>query len=156
MPRRADNDDYEHGYDDRSEDRSDERYYDEAPPYTRAARPVQQSGLGIASFIIGLGVVLIDVLMFAVIVIMAATNPARFARPGDAGDLAIVIGLVFCGGWVVSLAGLGLGIGGLCQTDRSRGLAIAGVILNSLVIVVVLVLFLIGWTQQRPGGAFRF
>jgi hypothetical protein len=125
----------------------DEPYYDDSPGYRPSSEPQRHSGLGVASFIIGLVVILLDVLAIFLVIIVAAGEASRPWSPGrrDAAEaMAVLTGIIFCGGAVAALVGLGLGFGSLFQEDRKKGLGIAGVILNSLVLLALLTLVMIG------------
>jgi hypothetical protein len=126
-----------------------------APPFPRRGRPEYgyegeggygrpaqggHSGLGVASFIIGLVVIALTLLIIVLAVIVSVGSP-----PGDtAYRMGMMVGTVVCGELVVCLVGVGLGIGGLFQGNRSRTLAVIGVILNGLVLFGGIVLMLIG------------
>jgi hypothetical protein len=132
-------------YLDEYEDPYDDRDYESYPRYRRAS-PGKQSGLGIASFTIGLIVVVIDLLLFLAVGLMAS-GPGRPLRRPD--ELVVVIGLSFCAGAVAALVGLCLGFAALFQEHRNKVLAIIGVVLNLLVLLGVGTLYLIGVTSQR-------
>ena len=98
-------------------------------PYARSYRErPERSGLGIASFVMGLvslaGAFLIFVLMLA--------------RAGS----RVLVGLGLCGGGIFALVGLGLGIAGAIQS-RNRGLAVLGAVFNGLFISIGSVLLLV-------------
>jgi hypothetical protein len=56
--------------------------------------------------------------------------------------MALVSGV--CGASVLSLAGLGLAVTGLCQSRRKTTFAVFGLILNGLVVVCVLFWMIVG------------
>jgi hypothetical protein len=80
------------------------------------------------------------------------------------GIIAVVIGFIpFCGAWAVvpAIIGLGLGIADLVVKTRrgdSRGMAIAGVVLNPVAIVVIVgwyFLFVYGATQAMEDAQWQ-
>ncbi len=105
------------------------------------------SGVGIASFLIGLIVIVIDLLLVLLLVVLA-TGGAGYREGRTVGTLA---GVFNCIGVLACLAGLGLGVAGLFQEDRNRTFAVLGVILNGLVILIVAGLFIVGMAM---GGMF--
>jgi hypothetical protein len=130
--------------------RRDERWgepeSDDAPYARPRHRP--HSGLGIASFIIGLVVVVIVLLMFLLIGVLASSRANR----NTAETMGVMTGLFVCGGALASLVGLGLGLAGVFQEDRNRTFAVIGLILNGLIILGTAALFVIG---MAVGGGFR-
>ncbi len=103
-------------------------------------RRAGHSGLGIASFIIGLVVVVLCLL----VVILAAALSASRPSHETADAMALMAGVAICGGLAASLVGLGLGVGGVFQEDRNRTLAVVGLALNGLVLLGGVILLLIG------------
>lgn len=123
----------------------DDEYYREARSIDRL-RP-RHSGLGIASFIIGLIVLILDLILIAMAIVIGAT-----ARPiGRRGEesLIVVVGVMACGGGVAAIVGFCLGIAGVCQTNRSKVFAILGLVFNGLIVLGVVFLWLVGMAQQR-------
>lgn len=113
-------------------------YYDNR--FNRDPAVMPHSGLGVASFIIAMIVVVLSIL--AVVLIVMALGQA-YSRSGGR-SLATAGGLIICGGAVAALVGVGLGIGACFQENRNRTFAIVGLILNGLIILAVAVLFAIG------------
>jgi len=113
------------------------RYADEVAERLAAGLP--HSGLGIASFLIGLVVVLLNVLVVLIAVLMG-----RGGRTPDAvGSVGMLLGFFFGTGVVGALVGLGLGVGGLFREDRNRTFAVVGLVLNLLVVLAATALFLV-------------
>jgi hypothetical protein len=115
-------------------------------PYTRTRR-MPHSGLGIASFIMGL-LVLLTVLLSLMSVprtpikkghrsLIGVPVPAVSEEQVMAGGLICVAGLASG----VGLVGLGLGLAAVFQKDRKRTFVVIGLILNGLGTAV---LFIIG------------
>jgi hypothetical protein len=98
------------------------------------------SGLGIASFIIGLIVIVLTLLVVLLSVVVQANRAHR-----STADAMLGISLLFgCVGLLASVVGLGLGVAGVFQEDRNRTFAVVGIILNGLVILGTVALILIG------------
>jgi hypothetical protein len=87
--------------------------------------------VGVASFVIGLIVVVLDLLLVAFALI--AGGASRRARE----PVAQMAFFFNCFGLLAAFIGLGLGVGGLFKEDRRRTLAVAGAVINGLVILLV-------------------
>lgn len=132
------------GESDRDYWRDDEEYYREARSIDRMRRG--HSGLGIASFVIGLIAVVLDFILIAAAVISARARPIGRR---EEESLAVLLGLMACGGVVAGIVGFCLGIAGLCQADRRKVFAILGVVFNGLVVLAVAFLLVLGMASQR-------
>ena len=131
-------------------------YAPQAPPYPGyddvlyGTAPARHSGLGIASMIIGIISMLMGIIGMVFAVYAIAQHPEiEHIQPGDQPPpelIGIMMAFVcpICGGVVMSIVGLILGIIGLVQTARLKLFAIIGTILNGLVVGGVLLLMLIG------------
>lgn len=114
---------------------------DEDEDYRPRRRQRRHSGLGIASFVIALGVVLLELVM----VISAGVLQA--SRPGGVDENspeAALIGLSICFGLMLDMVGIGLGIGGLLQPKRNKLFAVLGITLGGLVFLGVICLIVLG------------
>ncbi len=112
-------------------DRDEEEAWDEAP--FDAAGPRGNSGVGVASFLIGLIVAVIDLLLFLFLFLVGGSGTSLQGR-----ETVRQMGFLFnCIGLLAAFIGLGLGAAGLFQEHRRRTLAVVGVVLNGLVILVV-------------------
>jgi hypothetical protein len=114
-----------------------DHYYDNRP--RREPGPPPHSGLGIASFIIAMVVVVVGLVAVLLIVLASGRPYRRDAEP----LIAMLVGLI-CLGFVAALVGIGLGIGGCVQEDRNRTFAVTGLIINGIIVLGVAMLFLIG------------
>jgi hypothetical protein len=100
----------------------------------------KQSGLGIVSF---------SVLVAGGLIATAMIAPGwiQFSgtRMGGSGENLILGGAAL--GFVFALVALGLGIAGLCQNGRKKGVAILGTVLSSLILLAALplVLAVLAW-----------
>jgi hypothetical protein len=84
-------------------------------------------------------------------VLIAIAGVVSVTTPGGIDEdspVAIFVGLVMCGGLLVNLAALGLGIAGLCQPQRKKLFAILGVVTSSVVLLGVLFLMVVGMLMQ--------
>jgi hypothetical protein len=134
-------------YDDDARDRVPprrRRYYEPEDEYDGDdyhARSVDwpHSGMGIASFLLGLLAVIGVLGMFVLIVTM---ENRRFLGRQD--DLEAMTGLAACGSGLGALVGLGLGIGGVCQSRRRKVFGVIGLCLNGILLLGLGVLILIG------------
>jgi hypothetical protein len=88
-----------------------------------------RSGLGIASFVMGL-ITLAGA--FFIFILMLAEVGSR-----------VVTGLGLCGGGIFALVGLGLGIAGAIVQRRNRWLAILGAVFNLVYLSVGSILLLV-------------
>ncbi len=119
-------------------------------PYSEDAyigdhEPMRHSGLGIASFIVAILVGLIEV------GIIGAASIAEVKNPGiinEESPWAIAAGLGVCGGILLAVAGAGLGIAGLMQSQRYKLFAIIGLVFNSIIVLGMVGLIAIGLAMQ--------
>lgn len=101
----------------------------------------KHSGLGIASFIIGL---VAGAIQFFTIL---GSGIAEYSAVGGLGDeVYMLVGLFICGGMATGVVGLILGIIGLTQKNKKKIFSILGTIINSLTIILVIILWFIGDT----------
>lgn len=118
------------------------------PPLPPPPDERKQSGIGIASFAIGLLALLIFCLGFVVAfgygISVGMNNPTN--PQVDQGSPLIVISslLMTCGAPLFNLVGIGLGIGALVQNTHKKTLGIVGLVLNGLVLLSVCALFAFG------------
>ena len=104
--------------------------------------PVRRhSHRGIASFVIAVMSLLGLVGFFALTIFLAAT--AEGELPEDA-PVFVLLGAGMIVGFIMSLAGIGLGIAGLMERDRWRGFALAGLIANIVIPFTLLILLVLG------------
>jgi hypothetical protein len=137
-----DNDSYDMLDDDdddlgRRDDWDDDDY---RPRRRRKNRPLRSSGLGIASLVIGLVAGAVEFMSLAVAGILSEKQGEQF---GDS-DEAVVILLVLVAGFLFALIGGVLGIVGMVQANRAKGYAIAGLVINSLVVLGMLGIIVLG------------
>lgn len=115
--------------------------YQPQPVIITDESPKKHSGLGISSFIIS---IITAIIVFALIV-MAGIMESR--SPGGMDEEApqtMVLGCFILAGLLMYLIGIGLAIGGLCQTSRNRLFAVLGLIFNILFSLGIFGLMVIG------------
>lgn len=116
----------------------------------------KQSGIGIASFAIGLLALLIFCGGFAVAFgygfTVGMNNPSN-PQVDQGSPLVIVSSLLICGAPLFNLVGVGLGIGALLQNTHKKTLGIVGLVLNGLVLLSVCALFAFGLANM---GGLQF
>ncbi len=103
---------------------------------------LKHSGLGIASFLVGLVAGLLEVTCLVIIGILQATNPRLI---DDSTSLLLLIGFAILSGVPLGLLGIGLGFAGLCQR-RKKLFAVMGVVISSLVVAGVAAMLVLGMT----------
>ncbi len=110
-------------------------------PSVSTQAPRKHSGIGIASFVMGL----IDLVLFFVMVLMAVGVAASAGGQVDEhAPATIMLGLfvIFIG--LVCLIGTGLGVGSVLQKQRRRVFGIIGLCLNGGVLLLILLMMVIG------------
>ncbi|WP_314002617.1 hypothetical protein [uncultured Paenibacillus sp.] len=113
----------------------------------------RQSGLGIASFIIGV----VCVISLIASIVIATASVMDFVSPDGTFDESMMasegagalmmVGIVIMGSLALSFAGLILGIIGCVQKNRRKVFATIGVILNGLLLVGFIGLMVIGFAM---------
>lgn len=105
------------------------------------SRPLPHSGLGIASFLVGVGALFFGILLVVVAGIMEA------ARPGGIDENspeAMVVGLLLLADVVGALVGLVLGIIGAVTAHRNKLFAGLGIGINALVLLGLIAVLIVG------------
>jgi hypothetical protein len=105
------------------------------------APALKHSSLGIASLILSIAVGIEEMIAIVVATVIQVNTPGGMS---DESPEAAIIGLLVCGGILLSLIGAGLGIGGLCQPDRSKITAVLGLTFNGMIVLFVSALIAIG------------
>ena len=107
-----------------------------------APQPTSHSGIGIASLLLGILSVLGLVATVVVGVVMTANDPGALENENSPATLALGACALAC--LLLSLVGVGLGIGGLVQRDRKRVFAWIGLTLNAVILLLVVGLMVVG------------
>lgn len=119
-----------------------QQYYDQYQTHYSVVRQApKHSAMGIASFVIAL----ISGLMIFAMIVAAGLMDAR--TPGgmdEEGTGALVIGTSVCFGAMAVLVGLTLGLAGVFSPGRNRTFAALGLLLNTMILVGVGGLMIIG------------
>lgn len=105
------------------------------------ALPKRKNGPGLASFILALASVVIWIVGIALSVALALES-----RPDD-DPMVMLTGLLILTAFGATIAGLILGIIGAAMKGRRHGLAVAGLIINALLLVAVVLLIIVGATM---------
>lgn len=108
--------------------------------------PEKHSGLGIASFCIGLLSVLLMLSAFVMIILMVIRSGGQ---TDPRSPEVMSMGLGICSGGFIALIGLAFGIAGFFTRDRKRGFTIAGLVINGSLLLGVLGLAIIGMISKR-------
>src|SRR6218665_3861150 len=101
----------------------------------------KHSGLGIASFIISIVTGILIFLLFIVAGVVESSTPGGI---NEESTEAIVLGLFIILMLFINLVAIGLGIGGLCQSERKKIFAILGTIFSSLTTLLAILLIIVG------------
>ena len=113
------------------------------PQYGESVIP--HSGLGIASFIIAL----VGAAIFVCAMVFIVFHMAQMGGVvNEQAPEAVLSGLSMCGGLVLNIVGVVLGIAGLFQPNRKRLFAIMGLAFNGVIVLGVVALMLIGFLLQ--------
>lgn len=101
------------------------------PPTARVADPgdsaarVRHSGLGIASFVISCVCAVLILVLLIVAGVMEMSTPGGVS---EESPVVIIVGLLLIFFVFLALVGLGLGIAGLCQSERKKVFAVLGTV----------------------------
>jgi len=128
---------------------SDNPQHPYAPPradaldYRQTAMVIgrRQSGLGITSFVLAIVAGLTALALVVIAGVMEASTPGGM---DEESPQAIIVGLGIFGVVALNLLGIGLGVAGLVHADRLRTFAVLGLVFNSLVILGLGGLMVIG------------
>jgi hypothetical protein len=104
----------------------------------------KHSGLGIASFAVGLLAGLVEFAIMAVAGVIEASTPGGM---DESSPEAVLIGMGLFAGLALAMLGVGLGIGGLTQR-RKKVFAVLGVLVSLLVTLAVSGLIVVGLTME--------
>lgn len=102
---------------------------------------LKHSGIGIASFAMSLGILIVTFVLVVVAGVMEASTPGGISEESPA---AIMLGLSIIGMVVLNIVAFGLGIGTMFQKDRKRLFGILGMTFSALTIVGIISLIMFG------------
>jgi len=107
--------------------------------------PEKYSGLGIASFIISV------VSGFSIFVLMIVAGFLQATTPGgmhEKSAAAVIVGLFLLAFLAITVAGLGLGVGGLFQKNRKKIFAVLGTVFSSAILSGTIFVMLLGMSMK--------
>jgi len=99
---------------------------------------VKHGGLGIASFVISVVVLILVFVLFAIAGIMKPSNPQTMSA------INTIIGLVFILLLFMGLIGIGLGVAGAVQKKSKKVFPVLGIVIGTGTLVLSLILVVIG------------
>lgn len=105
----------------------------------------RHSGLGIASFVMALGVAVFEFVTVIVAGMIEVSTPGGMDEESPA---AMIVGLSVCGGLFVDLIAIVLGFAALFQSETKKVFAILGLAFGLTVLVGVVALMVIGVMMQ--------
>lgn len=103
------------------------------PPAPGQPERKGHSGVGIASFILGVLSILVLVGLIVAVAVVEVTNPG--AIDSDAEPVTTVLGLVVMLTFLITIIGTTLGVVGLFDTQRNKLFAILGTTFNGMIIL---------------------
>jgi hypothetical protein len=103
--------------------------------------PLKHSGLGIVSLTLAIGGGVMMAILIFIVAVLENSRPGGLDPETPAGA-ALMGG--FCFALLLAMIGVGLGIAGVCQSNRKTVLAILGLVLNGLILLGSGCLVLIG------------
>jgi hypothetical protein len=101
----------------------------------------KESGLGIASFLIGLVAGAMELVLIAIAAVMATSSPGGM---DEKSPQAIVLGLGILAGLALAILGLLTGIVAMLDRRRAKVFAILGVLCSGMVLLCVALLLIVG------------
>ncbi|MGM0516777.1 MAG: DUF6142 family protein [Pseudomonadota bacterium] len=101
----------------------------------------RHSGLGIASFIIGIASA---ILMFLLIVVAGALEASTPGGMDEESAAAVIVGLFLILFLLTSVVAFGLGVAGLFQRDRKKVFPVLGTVFSSVTVLGSVMLVLVG------------
>lgn len=102
---------------------------------------LKHSGIGIASFAMSLGVLIVTFVLVVVAGVMEASTPGGINEESPA---AIMLGLAIIGMVLLNIVAFGLGVGTMFQKDRKRLFGVLGMTFSALTIVGIISLIMFG------------
>ena len=102
---------------------------------------MKHSGIGIASFSMSVGILIVTFVLVVVAGVMEASTPGGINEESPA---AIMLGLSIIGMVLLNIVAFGLGIGTMFQKDRKKLFGILGMSFSALTIVGIISLIMFG------------
>ena len=116
--------------------------YGVAPMGYSGNLPKKHSGVGIASAVVAVLSGLSVVATFTVAVVLTVNDPTVF--DDEEGPATVALRFLLVLAVILSLIGLGLGIGAVVQREHKKTLGVVGLILNGAIVVGVVGLIVLG------------
>lgn len=110
-----------------------------------AAPAMKHSGIGIASFAMSLGILIVTFILVVIAGVMEASTPGGINEESPA---AIMLGLAIIGMVVLNVIAFGLGIGTMFQSDRKKLFGVLGMTFSALTIVGIISLIMFGMSMD--------
>ena len=107
-----------------------------------APEPLKHSGLGIISLLLAILAGVGFVITMIVAVVVMADDPKVFDNEQAPATMILGACVILCG--LVSLIGVGLGIGGLVEKNRKKVFPTIGLVVNGLGILLLICLAILG------------
>lgn len=104
----------------------------------------RQSGLGIASFLIALGMAMVIFLLLTAAALAEVNTPGGLSTTSGT---AILLSLLLIASLLVDLIALALGIAGSVQKGYGKTLAVLGAAISGLTLAAVILLVIVGNTM---------
>ena len=102
---------------------------------------MKHSGIGIASFSMSVGILIVTFVLVVVAGVMEASTPGGI---NEVSPAAIMLGLSIIGMVLLNIVAFGLGIGTMFQKDRKKLFGILGMSFSALTIVGIISLIMFG------------
>ena len=115
---------------------------------TEPVHELHHSGMGIASFVIGIAIGIYEFVLVVILGTLEASTPGGLS---EEAPVTIFLGLLVVGGVMVALVGMGLGIAGVLQRDHKRLFSVLGLVFNGLTVLAVLALVILGSAMEGGG-----
>lgn len=112
--------------------------------------PPKHSALGISSFVISMVVIVLELVSFLLIAVTAAAN-----NKSNLFGVALTFGLIAIFGALGNLTGIGLGLAGVIQKNRKKVFSILGLIINSILIILFILLLVVGINASHSLPDFK-
>lgn len=97
-----------------------------------SGKKLTHSGIGIASFIISIVVTIETFITFLLSGVLAVITPGGLNQDSAS---AVIIGFVIIFFLIISVVGIGLGIGGMLQKKSNKIFSLLGLIFNLLLVI---------------------
>jgi hypothetical protein len=105
----------------------------------------KHSGLGIASFVMGLIFGLILFVLIGIAGVQEVSNPGGM---DENSPFAMVLGLLLLGALLMNLVGAALGLAGVLQKNRRKIFAVLGLVFNLLAVLGTGSLMVLGMMME--------